>query len=63
MDRQPPAHTPSFPAYREDTFVFTRQCRKAWQKEAAVQYTQEKSGGHFDPEVVKAFLAPTFKRE
>ena len=46
-----------------DAITSDRPYRKAWQKEAAFQYIQEQSGGHFDPEVVKAFLAPTFSRE
>jgi PAS domain S-box-containing protein len=46
-----------------DAITSDRPYRKAWQKEIAIQYIQEQSGKHFDPEVVKAFLSPSFKRE
>ena len=46
-----------------DAITSDRPYRKAWQKEVAVQYIQEQSGRHFDPEVVKAFLSASFKRE
>jgi PAS domain S-box-containing protein len=46
-----------------DAITSDRPYRKAWQKEVAVQYIQEQSGHHFDPEVVKAFLAPNFNRD
>jgi len=46
-----------------DAITSDRPYRKAWQKEVAFQYIEEQSGRHFDPEVVKAFLAPSFKRE
>ncbi len=46
-----------------DAITSDRPYRKAWQKEVAIQYIQEQSGRHFDPEVVKAFLSPSFKRE
>ena len=46
-----------------DALRYDRPYRKAWQKEVAVQYIQEQSGHHFDPEVVKAFLAPNFNRD
>ena len=41
-----------------DAITSDRPYRKAWQKEEALQYIQEQSGRHFDPEVVKAFLSP-----
>jgi PAS domain S-box-containing protein/putative nucleotidyltransferase with HDIG domain len=46
-----------------DALTSDRPYRKAWQKQEAVQYIQEQSGRHFDPEVVKAFLVPSFKWE
>ena len=46
-----------------DAITSDRPYRKAWQKEIAVQYIQEQSGKHFDPEVVKVFLSPSFKRD
>jgi putative two-component system response regulator len=46
-----------------DAITSDRPYRKAWQKEVAIQYIQEQTGRHFDPEVVKAFLAASFKRE
>ena len=46
-----------------DAITSDRPYRKAWQKEVALQYIREQSGRHFDPEVVKAFLSPSFKRE
>ena len=46
-----------------DAITSDRPYRKAWQKEVALQYIREQTGQHFDPEVVKAFLAESFKRE
>ena len=46
-----------------DAITSDRPYRKAWSKEEVIRYIQEQSGRHFDPEVVKAFLAPSFKRE
>lgn len=39
-----------------DALTSDRPYRKAWNREEALQYIQEESGKHFDPEVVKAFL-------
>jgi HD-GYP domain-containing protein (c-di-GMP phosphodiesterase class II) len=46
-----------------DAITSDRPYRKAWQKEVALQYIREQTGRHFDPEVVKAFLAESFKLE
>jgi HD-GYP domain-containing protein (c-di-GMP phosphodiesterase class II) len=46
-----------------DAITSDRPYRKAWPKEEVVRYIQEQSGQHFDPEVVRAFLAPSFKRD
>jgi PAS domain S-box-containing protein len=46
-----------------DALTSDRPYRKAWQEEKALQYIQEQAGRYFDPEVVKAFLAPSFKQE
>jgi PAS domain S-box-containing protein len=46
-----------------DAITSDRPYRKAWQKEVAIQYIQEQSGRHFDPEVVKAFLSPSFNQQ
>ena len=46
-----------------DALTSDRPYRKAWQEEKTCQYIQEQAGLHFDPEVVKAFLDPSFKRE
>jgi HD-GYP domain-containing protein (c-di-GMP phosphodiesterase class II) len=39
-----------------DAMVSDRPYRKAWSKDAAVQYLQEESGRHFDPKVVNVFM-------
>lgn len=39
-----------------DALSSDRPYRKAWTKEAVMQYLQEQSGIHFDPRVVDAFL-------
>ena len=46
-----------------DALTSDRPYRKAWKPEKVHQYIQEQAGLHFDPEVVKAFLDPSFKRE
>jgi putative nucleotidyltransferase with HDIG domain len=46
-----------------DAITSDRPYRKAWQKEVALQYIREQTGRHFDPEVVKVFLAESFKLE
>ena len=46
-----------------DAITSDRPYRKAWPKEEVTRYIQEQSGQHFDPEVVRAFLAPSFKRD
>jgi PAS domain S-box-containing protein len=46
-----------------DAITSDRPYRKAWPKEEVVRHIQEQSGRHFDPQVVKAFLAPSFDRE
>jgi HD-GYP domain-containing protein (c-di-GMP phosphodiesterase class II) len=40
-----------------DALTSDRPYRKAWSLEKAIEYIQEQSGTHFDPQVVKAFLA------
>jgi len=40
-----------------DALSYERPYRKAWTKEAITQYLQDQSGIHFDPLVVKKFLA------
>jgi len=40
-----------------DALNSDRPYRKAWKREKAIAYIQEQSGIHFDPQVVKAFLA------
>lgn len=40
-----------------DALTSDRPYRKAWTREQALAYIQEQSGKHFDPQVVKAFLA------
>ncbi len=39
-----------------DALTSDRPYRKAWSKEKALEYIQEQSGKHFDPEVVALFL-------
>ncbi len=39
-----------------DALTSDRPYRKAWSKEKTLEYIQEQSGLHFDPEVVKIFL-------
>jgi putative two-component system response regulator len=39
-----------------DALMSERPYKKAWKFEAAVNYLQEQSGKHFDPDVVKAFF-------
>ncbi|NUQ83535.1 MAG: PAS domain-containing protein [Anaerolineales bacterium] len=39
-----------------DALTNDRPYRKAWSKEEALEYIRENSGGHFDPQVVNAFL-------
>lgn len=39
-----------------DALTTDRPYRKAWPAERALQYIQENSGTHFDPEVVSAFM-------
>jgi HD-GYP domain-containing protein (c-di-GMP phosphodiesterase class II) len=39
-----------------DALVSDRPYRKAWSKDEAVQYLQDGSGKHFDPQVVKMFM-------
>ena len=39
-----------------DALISDRPYRKAWTKKKALEYIQEQSGKHFDPEVVKVFL-------
>ena len=39
-----------------DALISDRPYRKAWTKKKALEYIQEQSGKHFDPQVVKAFL-------
>ena len=46
-----------------DALNSDRPYRKAWLVEKTHQYIQEQAGLHFDPEVVKAFLNPSFLRE
>jgi len=39
-----------------DALTSERPYRKAWTKKKTLQYIQEQSGLHFDPQIVKAFL-------
>ena len=39
-----------------DALISDRPYRKAWTKKKALEYIQEQSGKHFDPDVVKVFL-------
>src|SRR5919109_1118921 len=39
-----------------DALTSNRPYRTAWPKDQALQYIQELSGSHFDPQVVDAFL-------
>lgn len=39
-----------------DALLSDRPYRKAWQEEEALRYIQERSGSHFDPEVVAALF-------
>ena len=39
-----------------DALTSDRPYRKAWTKKKALQYIQEQSGKHFDPQVVSAFI-------
>jgi HD-GYP domain-containing protein (c-di-GMP phosphodiesterase class II) len=39
-----------------DALTSNRPYRPAWSSEKALEYISEKSGSHFDPEVVKVFL-------
>ena len=40
-----------------DALTTDRPYRQAWTRRAALQYIQEQSGAHFDPNVVNAFLS------
>ena len=40
-----------------DAITSDRPYRKAWSKKKALKYIEEESGSHFDPKVVKKFLA------
>lgn len=40
-----------------DALTTDRPYRVAWEKEKALQTIQEKTGSHFDPQVVSAFIA------
>ena len=40
-----------------DALTSDRPYRKAWTKEATIQYIRENSGTHFDPEIVEKCLA------
>jgi len=39
-----------------DALTSDRPYRKAWSKEQTIEYIQEKSGSHFDPQIVDVFL-------
>ena len=39
-----------------DALTSDRPYRKAWSKDAALEYIREQSGQYFDPEIVKVFL-------
>jgi HD-GYP domain-containing protein (c-di-GMP phosphodiesterase class II) len=39
-----------------DALISDRPYRKAWTEEKAMQYLQEQSGKHFDPQVINAFF-------
>lgn len=39
-----------------DALIFDRPYRKAWDREKVLDYLQENSGSHFDPNVVDAFF-------
>lgn len=39
-----------------DALIFDRPYRKAWDREKVLDYLQEESGTHFDPDVVRAFF-------
>ena len=39
-----------------DALIFDRPYRKAWDREKVLDYLQEESGTHFDPDVVHAFF-------
>jgi putative two-component system response regulator len=39
-----------------DALTSDRPYRQAWERERALEYIQEQSGKHFDPQVVKAFF-------
>ena len=39
-----------------DAITSDRPYRKAWTREAAIEYLQENAGKHFDPQVVEMFL-------
>ncbi|MEN3187486.1 MAG: HD domain-containing phosphohydrolase [Atribacterota bacterium] len=46
-----------------DALTSDRPYRKAWTKDEAIAHTQQESGKHFDPEVVKVFLDPIEKEK
>jgi HD-GYP domain-containing protein (c-di-GMP phosphodiesterase class II) len=39
-----------------DTLISNRLYRPAWSQEKALEYIQEQSGSHFDPQVVNVFV-------
>jgi HD-GYP domain-containing protein (c-di-GMP phosphodiesterase class II) len=46
-----------------DALRSDRPYRKAWPDDRVIQYIQEQSGQHFDPEVVQVFLSVVYKKK
>jgi len=42
-----------------DALSYDRPYNKAWSRAQIIEYLKEQSGRHFDPAVVKVFLAMT----